>query len=242
MRIKVIVPVSTDMWNKMIKEQYEKYKDPDTEIDVINIKKGPESITSLYDDAWAALFTIKEAEKAEEEGYDGVIIYCMLDPALQAVKQALTIPAVGIAETSLHLAHQLGNRLAMIGPGPIGIDTNKNYATFGDEGRYGLPAPVSLREGAELEDQVLDIFKKMDEVKKGLLKAAKKAIEEDGADVILLDCGALVEPTEYLQKNLDVPVVSNSIPALKTLEMMIKLGLSQSKKAFPKPEKKKRLM
>jgi len=50
MRIKVVVPVATDIWNKMIEEAYEKYKDPDTEITIVNIKKGPESIEKIYDE------------------------------------------------------------------------------------------------------------------------------------------------------------------------------------------------
>lgn len=242
MRIKVVVPVSTDIWNEMIREQFEMYKDPDTELDIINIKKGPESITCQYDRAWAELFTVLEAEKAEEEGYDGVILYCGMDPALLAAKEALTIPVVGIAEPSLHIAYQLGKKLAHVGPGALDADIDKNYATFGDEGRYRLPTPVSIRMGVALERPVLDVFEKMDEIKEGMLEAAKKAIEEDGADVILPNCGALVEPTKYLQDNLDVPVLSNGAVALKTLELLIKLGLSQSKRAFPKPKKKKRLM
>jgi len=30
MRIKVVVPVSTEIWNEMIREAYEAYKDPGT--------------------------------------------------------------------------------------------------------------------------------------------------------------------------------------------------------------------
>ena len=242
MRIKVIVPVSTDKWNEIIREQYEVYKDAETEIDIINIKKGPESLTSMYDEAWAELFTLIEAEKAEEEGYDGVVLYCGMDPALKAAKQALTIPVVGIAEPSLHIAFQLGKKLAYVGPGSRDVDTDKNYVTLGEEGRYGLPAPVSRRYGVAMDRPVLDIFEKMDDLKEGMLKASKKAIEVDGADVIFVNCGALIEPTQYLRKKLDVPVIENSVVALKTLEMLIKLGLSQSKKAFPKPPKKKRLI
>ena len=165
-----------------------------------------------------------------------------MDPALEAAKESLTIPVVGIAEPSLHIAFQLGKKLAYVGPGSIGVDTDRNYVTFGEEGRYGLPAPVSRRYGAAIERPVLHIFEKMDEIKEGMLRAAKKAIEEDGADVILVNCGALIEPTKYLKESLDVPVIENSAVALKTLEMLIKLGLSQSKRAFPKPPKKRRVM
>jgi allantoin racemase len=242
MRIKVVVPVSTDKWNKIIHDQYESNKDPGTEIDIVNIKKGPESITSLYDGAWAELFALKEAEKAEEDGYDGVILYCGMDPALEAVKQALTIPVVGISEPSLHLAYQLGKKIAYVGPGGLDTDTNRNYVTHREEGKYGLPPPVSRRYGVAIERPVLDIFKNMEEIKEGMLEAAKKAIEEDGADIIYANCGALIEPVKYLKENLDVPVIENSAVALKTLEMIIKLGLSHSKIAFPSPRKKKRLM
>ena len=242
MRIKVVVPVSTSKWNEIVREQYEVYKDPETEIDIINIEKGPESITSEYDEAWAKLFTLREAEKAEEDGYDGVILYCGMDPALEAAKQALTIPVVGIAEPSLHLAFQIGKKLAYVGPGNKDVNTNKNYVTAAEEGKYGLPPPVSRRYGIAMERPVLDIFDKMDEIKEGMLTAAKKAIEEDSADIVYANCGALIEPVKYLKENLDVPVIENSVVALKTLEMIIKLGLSQSKKAFPKPPKKKRLM
>jgi allantoin racemase len=93
-----------------------------------------------------------------------------------------------------------------------------------------------------MEEPVLGLTDHMEEIKEGMLKAAKKAIEEDGADVILINCGAYIEPTQYLKENLDVPVLENSSIALKTLEMLIKLHLSQSKKAHPKPPKKKRLM
>ena len=66
MRIKVVVPVYTDKWNEIVREQYEVIKDPETEIDIINIKKGPEGANWPCDETWAELFALREAEKAEE--------------------------------------------------------------------------------------------------------------------------------------------------------------------------------
>ena len=54
-RIKVVVPVSSDMWNASVKELMERYKDPDTELQVVNIEKGPESLECTYDEVLADL-------------------------------------------------------------------------------------------------------------------------------------------------------------------------------------------
>ena len=40
-RIKVVIPVSSDMWNASVKQLMDEYKDEDTQIDVVNTTKGP---------------------------------------------------------------------------------------------------------------------------------------------------------------------------------------------------------
>jgi len=176
MRIKVIVPVSTDLWNKMIKEAYEKYKDPDTEIDIVNIEKGPESIESIYDEAWAALPTLLEAEKAEKEGYDAVIDYCFGDPALEAIKEALSIPVVGINEPSVHLASILGRKFSV-----IGVGGKESLGLIPDEiAHYGL---TNRSASVRITDvRVLDIKKESNKLMNALTEEGRKAIEEDRAE------------------------------------------------------------
>lgn len=234
MRIKVIVPVSTHIWNEMIKEAYEKYKDPDTELTIVNIQKGPESIEMIYDEVWAELETLLEAEKAEKEGYDAVIDYCFGDPGLIALKEALDIPVVGLNEPSIHIASVLGRKFSIVGVGgekAKGLMIEK-VKTYGLEHKL---ASVRLT-----DIKVLDIKKDFNKLVNALYEEAKKAIEEDGADVIVLGCGSLLNIAEILQKRLGVPVIDPGLAALKFTEMLVKLGLKQSKKAYPKPYEKRR--
>jgi len=235
MRIKVIVPVSTHIWNEMIKEAYEKYKDPDTELTIVNIQKGPESIEMIYDEVWAELETLLEAEKAEKEGYDAVIDYCFGDPGLIALKEALDIPVVGLNEPSIHIASVLGRKFSIVGVGgekAKGLMIEK-VKTYGLEHKL---ASVRLT-----DIKVLDIKKDFNKLVNALYEEAKKAIEEDGADVIVLGCGSLLNIAEILQKRLGVPVIDPGLAALKFAEMLVKLGLKQSKKAYPKPYEKRRI-
>ncbi|MGD0158959.1 MAG: aspartate/glutamate racemase family protein [Candidatus Bathyarchaeia archaeon] len=234
MRIKVIVPVTTDLWTDMIREAFEKYKDPDTKLTVVNLKRGPDSIEQLYDEAWAALPALLEAEKAEKEGYDAVIDYCFGDPALEAMKEALNIPVVGINEPAIHLASILGRKFSVIGVGGCGA-----ASLFEDKITvYGLKH--KLASARIIETKVLDIKKDFDELCKELLAAGKKAIEEDGAEVLVMGCGSLLNIAEIMQKKLKVPVVDPGLAALKIAEDLVKLNLSNSKKAFMDPYKKKR--
>ena len=66
-----------------------------------------------------------------------------------------------------------------------------------------------------------------------LLEEGRKAIKEDGADVLILGCGNMVGVTSELSDKLAVPVIDPAIVGLKTCELLIKLKLSQSKRAFP---------
>ena len=120
MRIKICQPTTHDASVEKIRKAVEEVVDPGTEFDVINVKKGPESLESNYDEAWATLFQLNLLEKAEEEGYDAAVSYCFGDPALKAAKEKLTIPVVGIHEPAIHLACMLGRKFSIIGIGGCG--------------------------------------------------------------------------------------------------------------------------
>jgi len=234
MRIKVIVPVSIDLWNEMVMETYEAYKDPNTEIDIVNIEKGPESIEQIYDETWAGLPTLLEAEKAEKEGYDAVIDYCFGDPALVSIKEALSIPVSGLTETSIHLASLLGRNFSIIGVGGKGANNLMRDKVI----YYGLGHKLASVRVTDIK--VLDIKKDFEKLINALMEEGKKAIEEDGADVLVLGCGCLMNITEILKEKLNVPVVDPALVALKIAEDLVKLKLAHSKKSYIKPYKKKR--
>jgi len=240
-KIKVIVPVCTDRMNQLIKKEMNKYKDNDTSIDIINIEKGPKSIECTYDEVWAELFTVQEAEKAEREGYDGVIIYCFGDPGLRAAKEKLNIPVVGINEPSIHLASILGDKFSIISPGPTVRGISIAMPLMKDKMKlYGFEHKcASIR---SIGIPVLDLEKDKNREAKKVFEEAKKAVDEDGADTIVLGCGNILGLEERILKELKVPVVVPAIAALKICEDLICMGIAQSKHYFPTPPEVKRIL
>ncbi|MDW7668971.1 MAG: aspartate/glutamate racemase family protein, partial [Bacillota bacterium] len=113
MKIKIIVPVATDMWNESAYRICSRVANKDTEITVVNIKKGPISIESEYDEIFSSPQLIIEAINSQDK-YDGIIIYCFSNPGLQAAKEKLSIPVIGIGEAAQIISMSVGERVGII--------------------------------------------------------------------------------------------------------------------------------
>ena len=68
-----------------------------------------------------------------------------------------------------------------------------------------------------------------------LVNCAMKCIEEDGAEVILLGSTTMHQAHGHMAANLPVPVINPGPLTYKMAEMLIGLGLTHSRKAYPKP-------
>ena len=237
-KIKVVVPVATTVWNDATKKMMDSYKEGDTELDLVSIKEGPESLECTYDEAHVELSTVKMAEMAEQEGYDGVIIYCFSDPGLRAAKEKLSIPVTGIGEASMHFASLLGNKFTIISAGPSSHFPNQRRRVQDKLRLCGFDHKcASVR---SLKIPVLDLERQKSEEEKRLFEEARKAVEEDGADVIVLGCGWMLGVEKRISKELGVPAVIPGAAALKICESLIRMGLAQSKRCFTTPPEKKR--
>ena len=240
-RIMVIVPVSSSMWNAPAKELMERYKESDTHVEVVNLTKGPESIECSYDEALAEIFTVLAAEEAEAAGFDGVIIYCGTDPGLRAAREKLCIPVVGIGESSHHVASLLGSAFSIITVGPVDLVSTQRRRLYDHLRMYAFEHKCASVRSVAIPVMALQREKGLQEER--LLTEARIAIEEDGADTIILGCGGMLDVGETLAKRLGVPVVIPGIAGLKICETLIRTGLSQSKRAFgPPPADKKRIL
>ncbi len=230
-KIKVVVPVSTDAWNHPVKNLLEDCKDANTQIDVANIEEGPKAIECCYDEVWAASFFVREAERAEQDGYHGVIDYCFDDPGLRAAKERLDIPVVGLSEASFHIASLLGSKFSIISaglPDCTFTDIKDLVKLYGFSDKCTSVRSVAI--------PILELDQGRDTQAKRLLEEAQKAVEGDGADVIVLGCGSILVPTEEISA-FGIPVVVPGIAALKLCEDLIDMRLAQSKHCFRIPKR-----
>lgn len=230
-RIKVIVAVSTDRWNRPLAEQYERLKGPDTELTIVNLERGPESIEAFYDEAFAEPLVVREVEKAAAEGFHGVIIYCFGNPGLYAAREAVDIPVVGIGEAAIALACLLGHRVSVVTETVHAVPRVWRTIRLMDlveKVASVRPAGIPVLEMGDRE-----------RLRAAILRASETAIEADGADVLVLGCGSMFGVQEEIERRFGVPVVEPGPAALKLLESLLALDLSHSKRAFQSPPAKR---
>jgi allantoin racemase len=175
---------------------------------------------------------LKKIQEAEKDGMDAVIINCMEDPGLEAGRQLVNIPVIGPAQASFHVAVILGYKFSVLFP-----LENEYYVEKLVE-RYGLIhrlASVKILE-ASLEVLATDKQASID----SLVKSSMKAIKDDGAHVIVPGCMYTIGMTDVVQARLEalgypVPVVDPGLTAVRIAETMVDMGISPSKRTYPKP-------
>ncbi|MDK2901825.1 MAG: allantoin racemase [Thermosediminibacterales bacterium] len=233
MKIKIIIPVATDKWNREVLELCKNVASGETEISVTNIKKGPLSIESEYDEAFVNPYVIETAKMAEREGYDGVIIYCFGNPGLYAVREALKIPVIGIGEAAQIFGMVVGERFGIISTVKNSIARHWRKAkVLGTESKLKTIKPLNL--------PVLEYGDK-EKVLKISKEIAMEMIEMDSVDAIILGCGSMLGIKDKLKKLLPVPVIIPGEAAVKLIESLVKIGISHSKVTYMYPPEKEHL-
>lgn len=114
MRIRIIKVIVSDVMNEITKKEALQTKSPDTEIEVVNIDKGPDNIESFYEEALASVPIIEKAVQAEKDGCDGVFISCFADPAVDASREQVKIPVVGGFQPAALAASLISDRWSVV--------------------------------------------------------------------------------------------------------------------------------
>ena len=107
LRILVINPNTNPKNTKVIADAISPYASEALKIDVVSPEKGPIGLESYYHNYLASVHVHKRIVEAEKESYDGVVIACYGDPGIEAAKELVNIPVVGITEASYALARIL---------------------------------------------------------------------------------------------------------------------------------------
>jgi allantoin racemase len=97
---------------------------------------------------------VRNAIRAEQEGYDAVACSCFLDPALREARAAVDIPVVSVLETSLTCSSVVAGSVGLLGlGGAMAADMRTLAAGYGLDGRIAAMVPIDpeLTE-LELED------------------------------------------------------------------------------------------
>ena len=245
-KILYINPDATDKLNKNHQEYLDQYISTGYKAEVRNIKYGGELPACAYYTAISVPYIVEEILKGEKEGFDAAIIACFGNPGVKEAREVVRIPVIALGEAACHIASLLGDTMGIITAGAKiqhqDLKLNDNYhhqfcAAIRRELRVSglINRVVSIRcvDVSSADGIAVVSERDLGEETKLLIKQGKKAIEEDGADVLILGCAGMIGVAEAIQKELGVPVVDATLVALKIAETFISMELTHSTLAYP---------
>jgi allantoin racemase len=222
MKICVINPNTSASMTQHIRRELETIKRADTELTVMNPEHGPEAIECARDEVMAGPALLELVARANAEGYDAIVLACFSDPALDAAREISDILVIGIEEATLHVACMLGHKFSVLTSLPRRIPTRELHARLRGVETAFASAPV-------LDMPVLDMDARPEIARARALALARKAIAEDGAEVIILGCAGLTGYARDIERELGAVVLDPTAIAFKLAEAFVDLGLRQSK-------------
>ena len=233
MRIKFIVPFPFDdegIANRAAQIPKE-LLGPDTEVECVPVRGSGTLLDSHYEALVFDMYIAEAGLRAEEEGYDAVVMDTVSDSGLAALRSRLTIPVIGPGLVSYAVAIMLGKRFSII--------------TMWDRWRhlyeknldlYHLWDKCASIRAVNIPPDVEALFAgKEEEMFRKLTDEAQKAIDEDGAGVILLGSTTMHQAGDYMAAHLPAPVINPGPVAIKLTEAIVQLGLTHSKVDYASP-------
>ncbi len=200
---------------------------PGNDVTAIGFNRGPRHVEYHYYEALVLPDLVRSIIEAERQGYDAAVIGCFYDFGLhegREVTKRMVVTAP--CESSVLLACSLGDRFSVI------VGRQKWIPQMhGTIRKYGLES--RLASFRKLGFGVPDYHKDEQETARRFIEAGRKAVEEDGAEVLILGCTASAGFYRVMQDTLGVPVIDAALAAVKHAEHLIELrdrfGWSTSK-------------
>src|SRR5947208_1155256 len=233
MRIKYIIPFPFDdegVANRAAQVPRQ-ILSPDTDVECVPVRNSATLVDCHYEALVFDMYIVEAGLRAEEEGYDAVLMDTVSDSGLAALRSRLSIPVIGPGLVSYAVAIMLGKRFSIITMWDKWRHLyEKNLDT------YHLWEKCASIRAVDIPPDVEALFAgKEEEMFAKLTEEGRKAIDEDGADVILLGSTTMHQAGDYMAAHLPAPVVNPGPVAIKLTESLVQLGLMHSKVAYPSP-------
>jgi allantoin racemase len=225
-RILIINPNSDPGMTRKIEEAARAFAGDAFEVVCLATPGAPRFIDT-YEDQTLAAPGMAGLLRENHDAFDAFVVACHCDPNLDLMKEISRKPVVGIGEASMKMATMLGHRFSVVSTAARSIPNKEALIE-----RYGLRGALASVRAPEVEG--LEGLES--DLEERFFRAGRAAIDEDGAEVIVLGCAGLAGLDKRLEKRLGVPVLDGVVCALIVAAGMARYGVATSKAGRYNPE------
>ena len=220
-RIMVVNPNTSASMTASVVAAAQRVASPGTEIIGATPSSGVASIESHVDEAWGVLGVIEQVRLGEANGIDAYVIACFGDTGVPAARELAHGPVVGMTEAALLTAALISHRFAVVTmPRRTMEQSDRIVRALGLEHRCAVRAvDVPVSDVVHGSAHLLDVF----------TAEGRRAMDESGAEALILGCAGLTDLVAPLQDALGLPVVDGVLAAVTLADGLLSQGLTSSR-------------
>jgi allantoin racemase len=231
MRILVVNVNTSKSMTDSIAAAARRYASPGTETVALQPFFGAEAVDTNFESYLSAV-AVMDRVLACDLPYDAVVLAGFGEHGRDGLQELIEQPVVEICEASAHVAMMIGRAYSVVTTLQRSVPAIEDRLKLA--GLWERCASVRASGMSTLE---------VDRDPKGAVRAvvaeARKAVENDHAEVICLGCAGMAGLEEAITTELQVPVIDGVGAAVRLAEALVGLGLKTSKRStydFPDPK------
>lgn len=239
-KMKVIVPVATDIYNKPTMAEVNAVAASDMIFEAENLTKGTNFIESRWAEYQDTGNIMSIAQATDKQGYSGIISDCFAEPGVSICRELIDAPIVGGFDLPCATINLLTDKYTIVtvitSVIPMIAELAENLSTSANL--------TSIRQVGIPVDQLNNIPK----LEKALIQQGYEAVTTEGALAMLMGCTGMLGVRENVETNLNarlqqdypgkyprIPVIDPAQNAVTLLQAMVRMGITQSRVTYETP-------
>ncbi|MEH6576999.1 MAG: aspartate/glutamate racemase family protein [Amphritea sp.] len=216
MKILVINPNISQSVTDLIESEARRSIQPGTELTMATAPYGVAYIETRAEALIGGCATLEIAAE-HYKTHDAIVVAAFGDPGLTALREAMPIPVVGMTESAVISACMQGGRFSVIAISQrIKAWYQECITSYGLDGRL-----ASIR---GLDEELQHIGRVQENQGERLIELAHEAINQDGADTLIMAGAPLAGIARTVSSQIPVPVLDGVTCALTQAQAMVNMG------------------
>lgn len=217
-KIKIISPIKIDEVDlRRRRMRYGEHASAETKVEVFNLPDGPTTLDSPGDLLFCEHAVFQEGIKTDPNEFDAILIDCVFDPAVDALREQSELPTFGPMRATLPLVSQIANKFSYVARTERQTQWLAELAT-----RYGYGDKLASSRALKISYQDSRTPKIFDEA---MSRNMKQAVQEDGAEAIVMGSTTMAISDKVSAAAQGVPLFLPGMVSLRVMELLWGDGL-----------------
>ncbi|MCI2265102.1 aspartate/glutamate racemase family protein [Sediminivirga luteola] len=237
-KLRIIVPIIDTSLLAGVQEEAQAWCTVGTQVDVVQIERGPQSIENSYDEALSVPGILELVQQAKDDGIDGIFVSCFAEPGVHAAREIFDGPVFGGFEPAIHAALGTADKIGILTVLPDVLSMLHRLI-----GAYGLSKRVT---DIRVVDMPVLSVGQHDLLVDRLEAQARTALDSGAAQSFVLGCTGMLDVAHAVSARLSadygqIPVMDPTGSAITALEQAVRLKAVPSRATYYPPRTKERV-